>query len=185
MWPIVLVIILSIPFKVDLLISLLLTLALMMVTNRLDLRRTWNILRAGVPLKSLFVILSIMFFRQVLSSTGAVDQVPNALAMAGVSPPLILFFIPFLAGMLTGLSTGAVGVSFPVVMPLLITGSVDMGAVVLAYGAAFIGVLLSPVHLCLSLTRDYFKADWGPIYKMLLPSSAALTIIAAVLFVYL
>jgi hypothetical protein len=45
---------------------------------------------------------------------------------------------------------------------------------VLAFAAGFIGVLLSPVHLCLALTRDYFHADWAPLYRLLLPSVALL-----------
>ncbi|MFO0751886.1 MAG: DUF401 family protein [Thermodesulfovibrionales bacterium] len=52
----------------------------------------------------------------------------------------------------------------------------------LAFASGFLGVLLSPVHLCLVLTREYFKADaWG-IYKRIIPAS--LVIMAAAFVEY-
>ncbi len=56
------------------------------------------------------------------------------------------------------------------------------GAVALAFSGGFLGVLLSPLHLCLSLTRDYYKAEWGPNYRMLAPSVAVAALVAAALF---
>jgi hypothetical protein len=55
--------------------------------------------------------------------------------------------------------------------------------VALAYTGGFLGVLLSPLHLCFSLTRDYFGADWGPNYRWLAPSVAAVAAVTLVLFV--
>jgi hypothetical protein len=37
-----------------------------------------------------------------------------------------------------------------------------------AYVSGFVGILLSPAHLCLGLTLDYFKADLRDVYKILL-----------------
>jgi hypothetical protein len=85
--------------------------------------------------------------------------------------------------LLTGLAVGAFGVSFPVIMPLLVAGGLNMGAVALAYTGGFLGVMLSPLHLCFSLTRDYYQAEWGPNYRMLLPSILAVAAVAAALYV--
>jgi len=44
----------------------------------------------------------------------------------------------------------------------LLRKKVPIGYVMLiasAVAAGFLGVLLSPVHICLVLTREYFKAD--------------------------
>ena len=38
----------------------------------------------------------------------------------------------------------------------------------LAYTGSFVGVMISPMHLCLVATKDYFKADMGKIYKILM-----------------
>ena len=66
---------------------------------------------------------------------------------------------------------------------LLLAAEMDMGAVALAYTGAFLGVLLSPLHLCFSLTRDYFKAEWGQVYKMVVPSVALVAAAVVALYV--
>jgi hypothetical protein len=184
-WPIALVIVLSVVLNVDLILSLLATILLMLVIKRLGPRRTWDIFRQGVQLKLVLVIVSVMFFQQVLESTGAVDEIPNALTSAGVPKPIILFFLPMLPGLLTGLAPGAFGIAIPVVLPLLTASGVDMGSVALAYAGGFLGVLLSPMHLCFSLSREFFGADWGPVYRMLVPSVMVLAAVGALLYVVL
>lgn len=181
-WPILLVIVLSVLLNVDLLVTLVVTMLSLILVNRLGPGRTWKILKEGVSLKLVLIIMAVMFFRQVLGSTGAVEQIPGALTKAGMSSGVIIFCIPFLAGLLTGLNPGAVGISIPVVLPLLTAAGMNMGAVALVYAGGFIGVLASPLHLCLSLSRDYFKAEWGPIYRLLLPSLVSMVIVAVVLF---
>jgi integral membrane protein (TIGR00529 family) len=182
-WPIVLVLVLSIALGLDLIISLVVTIALLAVVNRLAPGRVWQILREGVSLSSVFLIVAVMVFRQVLDSTGAVEPIPGALQAAGIPAPAILFFIPLLAGLLTGLAAGAFGISFPVILPLLAASGMNMGTVTLAYTGGFLGVLLSPLHLCFSLTRDYFSANWGPNYRWLAPSVTAVAIMSVVLLI--
>jgi integral membrane protein (TIGR00529 family) len=181
-WPIALVLLLSIALGIDLILSLVVTVVALAVVNRLAPGRVWQILREGVSLSSVFLIIAVMVFRQVLDSTGAVDPIPGALEAAGIPAPAILFFIPLLAGLLTGLAAGAFGVSFPVILPLLAATDMSMGSVALAYTGGFLGVLLSPLHLCFSLTRDYFHADWGPNYRWLAPSVTAVALMGVALW---
>jgi hypothetical protein len=39
------------------------------------------------------------------------------------------------------------------------------------FAGGLVGVLVSPLHLCLALTRVYFQADWGGLYRFILPSA--------------
>jgi hypothetical protein len=50
-----------------------------------------------------------------------------------------------------------------------------------AYAGGFAGILLSPVHLCLIVTKQYFKADFKKIYKILLLPVAFVVLIALVI----
>ena len=43
----------------------------------------------------------------------------------------------------------------------------------------FLGAMFSPVHLCLTLTRIYFKAEWGPIYRRIALSALLMVATAA------
>jgi uncharacterized protein len=40
--------------------------------------------------------------------------------------------------------------------------------VMMAYCSGFCAVLLSPMHACLVMTREYFRADMGKLYRLLL-----------------
>jgi hypothetical protein len=68
-----------------------------------------------------------------------------------------------------------------VLFSFLSPNGINYGYMMLAYGAGFSGVMLSPVHLCLIVTKDYFKASFKKIYMMLLPASLFLIFIALVL----
>jgi hypothetical protein len=85
----------------------------------------------------------------------------------------VAFGVPFIAGLLTGLVVAGFSIGFPVILPLVVA---DGGAVPPEWAAwlmagGFIGAMLSPVHLCLALTRVYFKAEWGPIYRRIAPAA--------------
>ncbi|MBU1354966.1 MAG: DUF401 family protein [Candidatus Edwardsbacteria bacterium] len=44
------------------------------------------------------------------------------------------------------------------------------------------GLLISPSHLCLALTREYFKANWGQVYRYLLPASSGIVLLGFLLY---
>jgi hypothetical protein len=52
----------------------------------------------------------------------------------------------------------------------------------LAYASGFCGVLLSPLHLCLVLTKDYFKAELRKVYGILLAPVGVVWGVALLLF---
>jgi len=58
-----------------------------------------------------------------------------------------------------------------------------LGMLALAFGSGFAGVMLSPVHLCLVLTREYFEADLAKVYRRLWVPSA-LVLATAVIPLY-
>ena len=75
----------------------------------------------------------------------------------------------------------AYGIGIPVALPLVVTDGANTApawALWMMTGG-FVGSMISPLHLCLALTRDYFKADWGPVYRLILPSGLLAVAVAA------
>jgi hypothetical protein len=68
--------------------------------------------------------------------------------------------------MMTGLSSVALGISLPVLIPIIVKGEANLYYAMLAFAGNFVGTMISPMHLCLIVTKNYFKADIGKIYKM-------------------
>ncbi|MBN1138925.1 MAG: DUF401 family protein [Anaerolineae bacterium] len=177
-WPIALVLGLSLLFGVDLIVALALTVAILIIANRLGPRRIAALVRQ-MPFGVVPIIAGAMVFRLVLETSGAVTTMSAGMAALSIPVFLVVFFAPFVAGLLTGLLTAAFAIGFPIGLSLVGPDPVATGYGLVAYAGGLAGILLSPMHLCLSLTRDYYKADWGGIYRRIVPA-AGLLIIAAV-----
>jgi hypothetical protein len=185
-WPVVLVIVLSLTLPIDervaLVLSLAVTIALMMAIRHISLRALGLILSRRIPWKTVLVLFGALVFRRVLDHSGAVSAASQALTASHVPLAVIAFAIPFIAGLLTGLSIGAFSIGFPVVLPLVAPdGALTSGWAAWLMAGGFLGVMCSPLHLCLSLTRLYFEADWGPVYRRIAPSSLGVLVTAVLL----
>jgi len=169
-WPILFIIILVLGTKTDLLFSLLIVILSLIFLNikKLSLKMLKDIIINDVDLGVVILIGSIMIFKRILQVSGGIEIIPEAFAKLGVHPFVVLFSIPFFIGIMTGIGTAAVGIGLPVLLPIIIQGEPNLYYAMLAFTGSFVGVMISPMHLCLVVTRNYFKADMGKIYKMLI-----------------
>lgn len=157
---------------------------LLYLLHRYSPAKVWESLRESVSLKAVFLVLGIMVFQETLQVTGALDGVSRFFTSSGLPPILIIVAIPFLAGLMTGLTIAYVGITFPLLLPLMGGATPSLGLLALAFGSGFAGVMLSPLHLCLVLTREYFNADMAKVYHRLWVPSA-LVLSAAVIPLWL
>lgn len=125
--------------------------------------------RYGFAIEVIVLITGIMLFKETLEASGAVRNLSAFLLQQGIPVLPILCLLPFVTGLLTGHTVGFVGSAFPLL--ITIGGGASLANISLAFASGFIGVLLSPVHLCLVLTRQYFKADLWGIYRKTVPAS--------------
>ena len=180
-WPIVLVILLTLVFRIELALSLATTILLAGLLNRLSLRTWGDILRQGLSPRMALLVIGIMLFKQMVEATSAASTIPATFASLGLPPQIVIFVVPFAVGLSTGMISAAVGISFPLLQPVIVGDSFHLNYAVFAFTGGFTGMLLSPLHLCFALTKDYFQAQWGPLYRMLIPSVAVVTAIAVLL----
>lgn len=142
-----------------------------------------RITRYGFAFEVIVLIFGIMLFKEVMEASGAVGNLSRFFLEQGVPFLPIICFLPFLTGLLTGITVAFVGTTFPLVMS--ITGGASLANISLAFAAGFLGVLLSPVHLCLILTKEYFKADLWGMYKKIMPAAAFILVAAFLEFMLL
>jgi hypothetical protein len=184
-WPIFLVIVLIFVFKFSMLLALALTAGLTQIFFRMDFRERRRILWQSLSFRTLLLIASVMVFKRILEVSGALESVTGVFQSEGISAYLLLFAVPFFLGLLTGVNHAYVGISFPILLPIFGSGNPDMVLVMFAYVSGFVGILLSPAHLCLFLTLDYFKADLKDVYKILLWPSAVIFLAAFLVLLFL
>jgi len=142
-------------------------------------------LRESVSVKALFLVIGIMIFQEILRVTGALGGISSFFASSGLPVHLVLILIPFVAGVMTGLTVGYVGITFPLLLPLMGVAAPSPGLVALAFASGFAGVMLSPVHLCYVLTCEYFQVDIAKVYhRLFIPSALVLASAIIPLYVY-
>ena len=150
---------------------------------RYSLKSVFSSLKHGFSIDVIILIFGVMVFKEAMENSGAVGNLSRFFVQEGIPALPILFLLPFMTGMLTGITVGFVGSTFPLIMS--IAGNASVSTISFAFAAGFLGVLLSPVHICLILTREYFKADiWG-IYKLMIPGCIIIFIAAVVQYLLL
>lgn len=175
-FPIISVLALVIIFGIELHWSLLIGLVGLLLVFRYSLRDTWRVVRHALSPDIILLIGGVMIFKEIMEGSGAVRNLSAFLTGIGMPLMPILFFLPFTGGLLTGLTIGFVGSTFPLVLSL--QGGNTLPAISFAFASGFIGVLLSPVHICFIVTREYFQAEiWG-VYKRTIPAAVLIFIVA-------
>ena len=184
-WPLLLVVLAVVVLKLNMVLSLIGVIGLFVAVRRVGPDQWLSALRRSFPLSTFSALAGVMIFKHVMEDAGAVNQIPQALSSLGLPAMLVAFVVPLIAGLLTGTAAATLALSVPLVAPLLAGGPLDqLTAGLWLFVAGFSGVLLSPLHLCLALTKEYFRASWGPIYSRIVPS-VALVVAAAFAIVVL
>jgi hypothetical protein len=113
-----------------------------------------------VLIVSIIRIYGALIEARLPGGTFLMDQMKDELNMIGIPVLALIIVIPFISGFTTGIAVGFVGASMPIVIRL-IGSSPPLGlllsTVILAYGSGYLGVLFSPVHVCLLVTNEHFK----------------------------
>ncbi|MGI9953152.1 DUF401 family protein [Moorellaceae bacterium AZ2] len=156
-------------------------LAALLLYHRYTPAKLWHLCREAISLKTLVLVWGIMVFKQVLVDTRAVEGLTPLLATLPVPHFLIFGLLSFLVGMLTGLMVAFVGIIFPLVAAAL-GDQLSLPMVVFVFISGFTGTMLTPLHLCLALTVDFFKADLLKVLRMLAGPEAALMAVALVAY---
>jgi len=167
-WPIFLTILLIFIFRLNMLLALGISGALTQVFSKMNLKERLDVIVKSISLKIILLTASLMVFKRILEVSGALDSVVRIFPPHGLSAYVLLFAAPFFVGLLTGVNQAFVAIAFPLLVPIVGKGNPDMILMMFAYVSGFAGILLSPAHLCLALTADYFKAELRDVYKILI-----------------
>ena len=179
-WPILLVLFGFLIFKINIVILLLIAVFGEILFERLSLSKVKEIFNSSVELNLPLAVFVIYYFQSMLKVSNAVYVVPNMLKGADVPLLFSLFFFPFLISFMTGMTTAGVAISFSVLAPLM-GNPVDLKLAAWTFVSGYSGHLLSPFHLCLITTKEYYKVTWLRVYKEIFPAVAAILAIALVI----
>jgi integral membrane protein (TIGR00529 family) len=144
--------------------ALLLVAAVLSIWKKVGLQEIGAIVFGKTTVRSLLVIAAVIVFQRVLQVSSAFD----ALKTMDISLGLVVFFIflvSFTVAFLTGVNTAYIAIAFPVLLPLIQHLPNYFYLSLYIYVIGYAGILVSPLHLCLVLTNEYFEAPLLEVYR--------------------
>ncbi len=180
-WPFGVVVAGVLILEVELILVILAVIAVLVIVERPPGIDIWRAFRRGTEFQIVTLIVGVAAYQHLLGAVSVVDAVPPLLLRMNLPEVVVIAAVPLIIGLITGVTLAFIAVSFPLLIPLMGGPDINMELVMLGFASGFVGCLLSPVHLCLVITREYFDASWGGIYRMLLPACAAIMVVAALI----
>jgi Uncharacterized conserved protein len=99
------------------------------------------------------IILGMFVFLNIFKASG----VPEMIASANFSKPMLCVVIGFLLGIVTG----RIQVSASIVVPIYVASStlnfMQASVFAITFFSIFLGYVISPIHPCVSISVEYFK----------------------------
>jgi uncharacterized protein len=184
-WPILLLVIMVI-VGLEAIIAFPAVLALLAVIQRVSLSQLGKTLRHGADYKILFLVYAVILYKITIENSNAAYSVFSDMQAIGVPALALLVILPLLIGFITGVSIAYVGISFPLLLPVIAPDSgINHYALLLAFTSGMVGMHMSPLHLCLVLSAEYFKARLISVFRYLVPPSFIMITIAILLYQFL
>lgn len=180
--PIVSAVILS-AARVPIWMALALAVALVFIIRRIPPGKALKMVQSGVRWDLAAAVVSMLFFRFVVDTSGSVGALFESATGLGVPLIAILIAVPLLVGSISGTPTMGIGITFPLLVPLL--GDYNVYVVSIIYAGLIGGYLASPMHLCLILTNSYYRSDLRRVYRYLVPSAAVLYVLAVSYYLFM
>lgn len=155
-------------------------LAMLIVQQRFRPSELKKPLKYGLDPKIIFLLYAIMVFKFAIEITGSADALFRDLNALGVPFFVVLVIPTFMLALAGGLSIAFAGLAFPLLVPII--AQVGWPGLILAYASGMAGLLLSPLHLCLVLSSEYFGAELSTVYRYVLPPVLGVEAIASLIF---
>ncbi|MBI5778804.1 MAG: DUF401 family protein [Planctomycetes bacterium] len=188
--PIIVIILLFVVFHLNMLICISTGLAVailnVLISRKLKITAILKVVFVKLSVyQMIFVVISVLIFTGIMRSSTLIVELSRFFTggidgnIPFVYMTVAIILLPFIVGLLTGLTVGFVGITFPLIFSTIVPNGIDvMPMAMLAYISGVSGVMLSPVHLCLVLTNQYYNSEFSKVYKTLIPVSLSVLLLA-------
>ena len=182
-WPVLMIILLFFIFSIPLYISMILTSVMLTLIKRVSIKEVSQMLFSKLIGRTMLLMGSVLVFQKIIYISNVFGTTsPEDLSFSFLI--FLCFLISFSIGFLTGVNTAYIAISFPILLPLIQGLPNYVNLSIYIYVIGFSGILLSPVHLCLVFTNEYFKSNLLKVYKYLFPPVFILMIFSTLIVLF-
>jgi len=117
------------------------------------------------------MIIGLLLFQDVLRAGPLVPRLMASFGNWHVPVWALAALFPFITGLVTGITVGFVACSFPILTEVISYAGLQhymLPLMVLAFVCGFMGVMISPLHVCLILTAKHFNVSIARVLAFLL-----------------
>ena len=184
LWPFILIFTLGIIIKLNIIITLGIVLLTTLAYYKPSLNLNKKALKFATDLNIMGILLFAMIYREYIVVSNASERIFELMLQYHVNPYLVSYLVSFLAGASTGNDFMFPALAFPLLLGVFFPakGVIDRFAVLIGYTGGWMGVMFSPVHLCLVLTVEHFDADLRKTYRYIIPAILLTTILVSLLY---
>lgn len=115
-----------------------------------------EVILGAMDWKLLANVSCIFYFIELLTNTHVLSEIVVAFQGLPLPTEVIIAALSFLIGIITGMSQGHVAIVFPIAAAMA-PGNITLMGIAMVFGVA--GQMLTPTHMCLIITVDYFKSS--------------------------
>ena len=179
MWPFLAMLLLITVIGIPVALGMGITLVLYLLIDRVPLATLPKTIWKATKWRLLIMVVIVLVFKDLLTVSGAVANLPEIIARLPIPPTFVFSLLAFFIALLVGMPMPAT----VIVLPLLMASGVpwSLGVVGFVHLSGYIGAQLTPTHMCVSITNEYFQGD---IQRVLVGSLPLYLIIYAVSALY-
>ncbi|HNT29654.1 MAG TPA: DUF401 family protein [bacterium] len=159
----------------------------LVIRNHLSLKTVNQHIRSADVPGLAAIVLGVMIFKEMLTDSGAATDIGAAFQAVHIPAPLFVVVFPLFLGALLSYTMSSLSIALPIVIASVGINPADMQAIlpyfILVFASTFFGVMLTPLHACFALTREYFQASWGGMLKRVAPAYLFPMTAAIIMFV--
>lgn len=167
LYPIAVLLLLSILLKLDLLFALIVAIAAVSIHKRAKPGDFKDIFRRTIDKKIILLVFAVMVYKSVIENSGAAESLFTDISLE-FPAPAAAFLLTLLVGFATGIEMSYSSIALPLLTSFTGSGMIVAKNLMLVIAAGYLGVMLSPMHLCYVLTAEYFGTEISKTYRQLL-----------------
>ena len=152
---------------VPLAVSLVLGIVSAFILGKVKPKDAFKTFRKGFQWKLVAAVLGVMYFRYVIKFAGVDEFIVSFSKSLGIPAYSFITLVPLMFGFLTAHPSASVVMSAPIVTSAFDTVTPAMLSIL--YVSIVVSYNVSPLHLCLVLTTEYFKPKLKEVYRWLIP----------------
>lgn len=166
LWSILLIVVLIIGADLPIYVATPLAVILNAIVDRLSFDEIRPMFRSAFEKRIIFNTILIMMFKDIITFTGVIRELPLFFGRLPIPMPLIFALIFFFGTIISG-ANAIISLCMPMAIAAIPEGGVPL--LVLLVSSSYAAMQISPTHVCLFVAAEYFKVNIGALVKRNIP----------------